>query len=267
MFDHWWVRVITAYRATSAGVWFVLLLGVLSSGFWWAGSVLGSLEPLIGVNLPFSALQAVTPAIAAVIVATATGRLLALGRQLKLLPRQALPWALALTIPVMTVLLPGGGRWSAAGVDLVAVSALTVVYLLAAVCEEIGWTGLLLPMVARLNDLSAGLVIGALWSAWHIVGYAQAGNSPSWITGQCVFTIAFRVFLVRITRAGGGAVWPAVLGHAGYNVSWSITSSTVGGYDPWSTALAMAALTAVVFVVTRRTCPVPRPARFPGRHT
>ncbi|MDE0546687.1 hypothetical protein [Microbacterium sp. C7(2022)] len=34
---------------------FMVLLVVLSSGFWLAGLVLGSLEPVIGVNLPFSA--------------------------------------------------------------------------------------------------------------------------------------------------------------------------------------------------------------------
>lgn len=130
--------------------------------------------------------------------------------------------------------------------------ALAVVYLFAAACEEIGWTGLLLPMLARLTDFQAGLVIGTLWAGWHIIGYSQAGNPPSWIAGQCVFTIAFRVFLVRLARASGGAVWLAVLGHAGYNVSWSVMSSAVDGYDPWSTALTMATLTAIVFVITRR---------------
>jgi hypothetical protein len=56
-------------RAQAA--WFLLLVAALSVAFWIAGPLLGSLAPLVGANLPVSALQAVCPAIAAVIIAVA----------------------------------------------------------------------------------------------------------------------------------------------------------------------------------------------------
>jgi membrane protease YdiL (CAAX protease family) len=52
------------------------------------------------------------------------------------------------------------------------------VFLVAAVCEELGWSGYALgPMQSRLGEVLAGLAIGLVWALWHFVPLAQAGQS------------------------------------------------------------------------------------------
>jgi len=43
------------------------------------------------------------------------------------------------------------------------------------------------------------------------------------VLGQCVFSVVFRVLLVRLALWQQGSMWPAVAAHAAYNLAWSLS--------------------------------------------
>jgi uncharacterized protein len=87
--------------------------------------------------------------------------------------------------------------------------------------EELGWTGFAIPTMLRRRDLlTTGLVVGVLWSAWHLLpnvwaaeaaagGLTAQGYALSIAVGVFVgYLTGFRVLMVWVyqrTRAGRGA--------------------------------------------------------------
>jgi membrane protease YdiL (CAAX protease family) len=50
--------------------------------------------------------------------------------------------------------------------------------LLVGICEELGWTGFVLPRLRlRYSIFTTGLIMGALWGAWHIASHAVLASS------------------------------------------------------------------------------------------
>lgn len=112
-----------------------------------------------------------------------------------------------------------------------------------AACEELAWSATLCePLQASYTALGAALIIGASWALLHVGPYLQAGRDASWILGQLLFTVAFRVVLVWLYDASGQSLFAATIGHAAYNTAWQLFPDHGSGYDPWLTA----ALTTVV---------------------
>jgi membrane protease YdiL (CAAX protease family) len=115
-----------------------------------------------------------------------------------------------------------------------------------AFCEEVTWSATLLePLQARYGALGTGLLIGGFGAAWHVIPFAQANPSVSWVFGQCVFTVGFRVVVAWIYNVSGHSLVAAVVCHTAYNTAWQLFPNQDSGYDPWITA----ALTWFVVVV------------------
>lgn len=236
-----------------------VLLG-LSLVFYLAGPIVGSLSGFTRANVPASALMAVCPACAAALVARRSGDLSRLAGMVARRPRLDCSWLVEVAgmpaVILLAALLGGQGSgftslgWSAL--------ALVVAYLAAAVGEEIGWTAFVLPRLEpAIGELAAGVVIGVGWGLWHVVPYVQAGHSAGWVVGQCVFSVVFRVLLVRLALWQRGSMWPAVAAHASYNLAWSLSPDAGAGYDPWLAAGLTAVLAAVTHIATR-TAPAER---------
>lgn len=77
----------------------------------------------------------------------------------------------------------------------------------AGVCEELGWTGFAVPQLLRSHGvLATGLIVGLLWSAWHVLVVVwgigdRAGAIPLplfVILDGLTFLPAFRVFMVWV---------------------------------------------------------------------
>ena len=92
---------------------------------------------------------------------------------------------------------------------------------LAALGEEAGWRGWLLPRLLPLGLLPALLVSGVIWALWHapliLLGYNYAG-APGWLallcmTGLCIPMGAVLAWL----RLRSGSVWTAALSHGAFN--------------------------------------------------
>ncbi len=95
--------------------------------------------------------------------------------------------------------------------------------LLSALGEELGWRGFLVPKLAEgWSFTSTALVSGAIWSVWHmplIIFADYNGGTPVWYSLACfvVMVLGISVPLAWI-RLRSGSVWPAALLHASHNL-------------------------------------------------
>ena len=196
-------------------------------------------------GLPLSALMFLCTALIACVYSANTGgtgavrRLLArsfdarrIGSALWLIPSLLLmPGVLVASYAIMRVAqlpLPVPAvPWSLA-------PALLLLFFLAAVGEELAWSATVLdPLQSRFGALPAALIIGVIWAAWHVIPLTQVHQSMSWVLGQCLSTVAFRVVLVWLYNNTGRSVFAVSVCHATFNLAWQLFPNRGSHYDPW----------------------------------
>lgn len=238
----------------SSPLTFFLLVFALSVPFAILGAVTGrQLYP----GIPISALGFVAPVTAAAIlsyhadgpagVAALLGRALDLGR----IRARVRYFAAFLIMPAVTGLAFGlmrliGRPLAAPRFPLPGALLLLAVFILAALGEELGWSGYALdPLQRRWTALEAALILGAVWAVWHIVAMVQAGQSAEWIAWGCLDMMATRVLMVWLYNNTGRSVLAVALYHAIANLS--IKSFFPGGsYEAERIIATILALAAVV---------------------
>ena len=89
--------------------------------------------------------------------------------------------------------------------------------------EEIGWRGFLVPrLMARTNFTVTALVVGVLWTLWHVpfivFGNYNQGTSP-WVAIPC-FAVAVMSASVIGTwlRLRSRSIWPSTIFHGSHNL-------------------------------------------------
>jgi membrane protease YdiL (CAAX protease family) len=130
------------------------------------------------------------------------------------------------------------------------VCVLFFVFLVAAMCEELGWSGFAIDRLqSRWSALSASITLGAVWAAWHIVPLEQADRSNEWIAWWCVGTIALRVLHTWLYNNTAKSVFGAALFHASNNTSWQLFPIRGSHFDPKINAIVLifVATTVVLF--------------------
>jgi uncharacterized protein len=234
---------------------FFLLVFALSIPFWVIGSATG-LQLLPG--LPLSALMVAYPLLAALILvyrengAAGVIELLKRSFDYKRIKRMVWYVPVILLMPgvtVLTYLLMRLMGWplSTPQFSVPAGLVLFLVFFFAALGEELGWSGCILdPMQTRWNALTAGILLGLVWAAWHGVPLIQARRSPAWIAWWSLYTVPLRVLIVWLYNNTGKSVFAASLFHAFTNVSGIIFSSY---YDPRVTGPIIALAAVIVTVV------------------
>ncbi len=237
---------------------FFMLVFALSVPFWVAGA-LTDWQLLPG--LPVSALGFVCPAVAAVILVHRESR----SRGVIALLTRSCDWRriavkawyvpIILVKPALDALTYGSIR--AAGFplpaprfSLPAVVAMFVAFFIAAVAEELGWSGYAIdPMQARWNALEASVLLGLVWAAVHWVPLIEAHRPLTWIAWWSLGTVASRVLIVWLYNNTGKSVFATALFHACGNVSWQLFPINGSHWDPringLVTTLAAAVVTAV----------------------
>jgi membrane protease YdiL (CAAX protease family) len=94
-------------------------------------------------------------------------------------------------------------------------------FLIAALGEEIGWSGYAIdPMQERWTAFRASVILGAIWAAWHIVAMVQSAQSAPWIAWGCLDMVATRVIMVWIYNNTARTVLAVVFFHAIANLSF-----------------------------------------------
>ncbi|MFC7643624.1 CPBP family intramembrane glutamic endopeptidase [Streptosporangium lutulentum] len=136
---------------------------------------------------------------------------------------------------------------------------------IAALGEEWGWRGWLLPRLMPLGTWRALLVSGVIWGAWHAPLTLRGYNYPelgAWAAPMFViFCVVFGAVLGWL-RLYSGSFWPAVVGHGALNASGALVVLVGDAADPPDlavagiTGLVGSALLAVVAAVLFKRRPV-----------
>jgi uncharacterized protein len=243
---------------------FLLLTFALAVPFWLlgAGGQTLSTGPLsvLPSFLPVSALQAVCPLVAALILVCRTDTRAGVVQFLK---RTVDPttggrngWYLpAICLPPLVM---GASYWIMGrmgtlvpeqSVAYLSIPVLFALYAVAAVFEEGGWTAYATdPLQARWGALTASLILGSAGALFHVVPLIEAGRALPWIGGWFVGTVAQRVLIVWLYNNAGRSVLPTILFHATLNVSESVLPNN-GAPDAIVSGTLLAVAAAVVVVV------------------
>lgn len=177
-------------------------------------------------GVPLSALGSVCPATAAAILRYREG---GVGAATELLRRAfdyrrirakrwylpillLMPGAMLLTYALMHVM---GSPHPPPRFTVPRALVLLAAFFVAALGEELGWSAYALgPLQSRWNALHAGIVLGAVWAAWHVVTTLQADQSQMWLAWAGVNMVATRVLLVWLYNNTGRSVFAVTLAHA-----------------------------------------------------
>jgi uncharacterized protein len=242
---------------------FFLLVALLSVPFAWLGFATD--RPLFP-GIPASALAFVSPVSAAGILRyreAGMAGVRGLLRRAGDLGRAGSAWRLlpVLLMPVVTgaayAILRATGRpvrppW----LPLPGALLLFLVFIVAALGEELGWSGYALePMQDRWGPLGAALVLGTVWGLWHVIAMVQAGQSPGWIAWGCADMVATRVIMVWIYDATGRSVAAVAVYHAIANLS--IKSWFPGGSYEGERVITVLLVVAAMVAVTAAPTPPP----------
>lgn len=174
---------------------FILLIFALSIPFWVAGAVAARYPKALPIDLPVSALMAVCPLVAALILTHREHRpggvknLLKRAFDCRRIRKKTWYVPIVLLMPAIMVLSYGlmrllGRPLPQPHIPLGVIPIFFIAFFIGAAGEELGWSGYILdPMQRRWGALQAGLLLGSVWAAWHVVPWAQARPDPMWIAG------------------------------------------------------------------------------------
>jgi membrane protease YdiL (CAAX protease family) len=130
------------------------------------------------------------------------------------------------------------------------VITMSLAFFAGALCEELGWSGYVIdPMQDRWGAFRAGVLLGLVWAAWHVIPLMQAHRSSPWIAWWCLGTVTTRVLMVWLYNNTGRSVFGAALFHASLNVAWQLFPIHGSEYDPRVTGLIVAVAAAFVTIV------------------
>ena len=213
----------------------------------------------LGLVLPASALMFVCPVVVATVLAAIEGGRAEVAtlwrRSVDVTAARYAGWVAAVVLLPALVLLAtlldhGSVALPPAPVPLAAVPLLTVVYLVTALAEEVGWTAYLTDrMLLRLGPTGTGLVLGAVWGAWHLVPYLQVGRDAGWIGWQCLGTVAARVLVVEVYSGSGRCVPITVVMHAGLNVATAALPGAGTDLDPAPVAVVLSVAAVAIWLL------------------
>ena len=143
------------------------------------------------------------------------------------LPAIALP-SVVLTAGYLVAVLTGNAQLGLGGKNPVVFAVATIAVVAAgslqAIGEELGWRGYLLPRLADLGRVRAGLISGPLWAVWHapliyIAAAYHTGAGPLYMLPFGI-TIVAMSFVANELRMSSGSSWPAVIFHGAHNAIW-----------------------------------------------
>jgi len=234
------------------------LVFALSVPFWVLGYLADSLSDLIPIDLPVSALMAFLPAIAALILVwREDGRAAARDFLKRAFDYRRIPgpgwYAVAILFMPGTLFLAWlamtftGAPLPEPHLPFIVLPVFLVAFFAAGLGEELGWDGFAFDrMQGRWSALTAALIIGAFWAAWHLIPYFQLDRSAEWVAWHCGVTLLLRIVTVWLYVNGGRSVFIAALFHAMSNVAFFMFPNYGSHYDPayffWIVAAAVGAI-------------------------
>ena len=223
---------------------FFLLVFALSIPFWILGFIGPDTTKIFPIRLPISALMTFCPLIAAAILIYEKRKIYGVKELMKaafdykkiknkkwylpivfLMPVTAILsyWYLKIT----EVLMPEPA------ISILSVVIFFFVYFIAAIGEEVGWSGYIIdPLQNKYGALKASIIVGIIWALWHIIPWSQAHQTTCWIVWQCIATVFLRIIMVCIFNNAGKSVFAMVLFHTMINISPYLIPEYGSHYNP-----------------------------------
>ena len=248
-------------KAAAAPLIFFALVFALTAPF----LVLSAVHPMqLLPGLPLAALMVVCPLASALILARwregAGAAAALLERSIDFRQLRASIWlaVAALANPLLFGAALALQHLQSVDVPAVAISPrallLFVVFLVAALCEEIGWSGYVFgPLQRRWGFAGASLLLGAVWAAWHFIPLLQVGRSLEWIAWWTLWTVAARVVMMWLFNRSGGMVLVVAIYHATSNLCWQLYPVDGSYFDPRISGIVTAAMAVPLLWAFRRT--------------
>ena len=237
---------------------FFALVFILSIPFW----VLDFINPVeLLPRLPISALAAFVPALAACILVYKNNRfggvlqLLQKSFDLKRISNKKWYLAIILINPAIAILaywlMRASGKFLPNPASLkLAVVPMFIVFVIAALGEEIGWFGYATEQLqSTWKILPIGILIGVVWAIWHFISLLQAHRSMEWIAGWSLGTISLRVIMVWIYAQSGRSVFGIALFHAMINLCWQLFPINGSYYDPFVFGLITLGVAVIIVAI------------------
>ena len=236
---------------------FALVIG-LSIPFWLLGAAT-DLQLMPGLSV--SALMGFNPMVAALILIYrdkgAAGAWSLLSRSFDFRRIKSKRWLVPtlLLMPAVSLMVYGVMRWTnmpvpPAQFQLLPALLMFVAFFIGALGEELGWSGYALePMQDRWGALGAGMLLGLVGIAWHLIPLISIGRSPSWIAWWCLYALTFRIFIVWIYNNSGKSVCAAALFHATLNLAYLLFPVDGSHFDMRIASLVMTCVAVIVIGV------------------
>ncbi len=127
-----------------------------------------------------------------------------------------------------------------------------LLYFLGAIPEEFGWTSTLTePMVKAYGPVKAGIVIGSVWGAWHIIPWSWV-HPAGWIAGMCILNVLMRIAMVYAYMYGGKSLFIGLIFHTMINVATGVFPNYGSHFNTWIFDVWMAAILLLVICFIKR---------------
>jgi membrane protease YdiL (CAAX protease family) len=250
---------MNATVSTSRAPWaYFVLVFAISTPFW----VLGAVSSLrLTPNLSLGSLMIVAPFVTAVLLTTwdkgpvGASKLLKQVVDVHGLKGRAWYLPIFLLMPALMVVEVGVLRLAGVSIPdptftLVDVLVGIGVYFIAALLEEVGWSGYAIDRLqARWSPLTASVILGLVWGVWHLPAMLEmpTHHTPDWIAWQFTNLVLTRIVIVWIYNNTGRSVLAAVLYHAVMNVSTLVLFPIDGSYyDPFVADVLLAVVVAAI---------------------
>lgn len=124
---------------------------------------------------------------------------------------------------------------------------LFVAFFVAALGEELGWSGYAIdPLQDRFGALCGALLLGLVWAVWHFIPLLSVQRSVVFIAWWSLGTVASRVIITWLYNNTGRSVFVAALFHTMQNLTWQLFPINGSYYDPRVTSLITTAVAVVV---------------------
>jgi membrane protease YdiL (CAAX protease family) len=118
--------------------------------------------------------------------------------------------------------------------------------------EEIGWRGYVLPRLQwRYSALISSLILGVIWTMWHIPKFLVAGNNTPFVW-YLIMTIARAILFTWVYNNTRGSLLLVTIFHAAINTTYvflPVAPPVVGGSGLFELAVIIECLAAIVVVL------------------
>jgi uncharacterized protein len=252
---------VTKAAVTGSPWVFFLLVLVLSTPFYVLGVAGGRLPGLL--FLPISALMAVVPSVAALILVCrqggARGAIVLMQRVTTFSASTRARWYLValLIMPAASIVEFGLLRITGTEVPfphftLGAMLFYSAVFFVAAIGEELGWQGYAYPALrSRHSATASALILGVIWALWHVIPFIEVGRSAEWIVWHSLCAVMLRIIIVWLFENGGRSIFVAMLFHTMINLSWTLFPVAGSYYDPLIAFIVLSLSIGLVFIASK----------------